>query len=295
MQPQAVRRHRPAPPALGHRAHERKTASKLSCVRLPNDPVEMAIGDGQGGRRPRGGHRSHLWVVLAGRPAPRARGQRPPGPPFGAQVGGPAGKERRDRRHRPGRAALRMHRLPEAWIAPPEARELRELVRYRAKLVALRIRPESPGARRHGQTRRPAASWTTCSARAASACLDAMPFDRAYASGSSRSGAGRRLRQRGRPCSNGRSDKSLEGRQGLPGCPGHRRRGQDHGGHLRGRDRRRQPLLLARQAGLLGRAHPPPRRVRHQGPPLRHHQARAPSSCAGRPSKPSPATTAGHP
>src|SRR5574340_1541246 len=33
---------------------------------------------------------------------------------------------------------LRMHRLPEAWIAPPETRELRELVRYRAKLVALR-------------------------------------------------------------------------------------------------------------------------------------------------------------
>jgi transposase len=33
---------------------------------------------------------------------------------------------------------LRMHRLPEAWVAPPEVRELRELVRYRAKLVALR-------------------------------------------------------------------------------------------------------------------------------------------------------------
>jgi len=33
---------------------------------------------------------------------------------------------------------LRMGRLPEAWIAPPELRELRELVRYRAKLVALR-------------------------------------------------------------------------------------------------------------------------------------------------------------
>jgi transposase len=33
---------------------------------------------------------------------------------------------------------LRLKRLPEAWIAPPELRELRELVRYRAKLVALR-------------------------------------------------------------------------------------------------------------------------------------------------------------
>lgn len=33
---------------------------------------------------------------------------------------------------------LRMGRLPEAWIAPPEVRELRELTRYRHKLVHLR-------------------------------------------------------------------------------------------------------------------------------------------------------------
>src|SRR5207302_7078431 len=33
---------------------------------------------------------------------------------------------------------LRMGRLPEAWIAPPEIRELRELTRYRIKLVQIR-------------------------------------------------------------------------------------------------------------------------------------------------------------
>ena len=33
---------------------------------------------------------------------------------------------------------LRLGRLAEAWIAPPELRELRELVRYRHKLVRLR-------------------------------------------------------------------------------------------------------------------------------------------------------------
>ena len=33
---------------------------------------------------------------------------------------------------------LRRNDLPESWIAPPELRELRELVRYRAKLVRLR-------------------------------------------------------------------------------------------------------------------------------------------------------------
>jgi transposase len=33
---------------------------------------------------------------------------------------------------------LRMGRLPEAWIAPPATRDLRELVRHRARLVAVR-------------------------------------------------------------------------------------------------------------------------------------------------------------
>jgi transposase len=33
---------------------------------------------------------------------------------------------------------MRLRKLPEAWIAPPELRELRELVRYRAKLVCIR-------------------------------------------------------------------------------------------------------------------------------------------------------------
>src|SRR5512133_1466643 len=35
---------------------------------------------------------------------------------------------------------LRMGRLPEAWIAPPATRELREQVRHRAKLVSMRTR-----------------------------------------------------------------------------------------------------------------------------------------------------------
>ena len=42
--------------------------------------------------------------------------------------------------------------LPEAWVAPPEVRELRELVRYR-KLVRCGPRPkpgQSPGPRGYG-------------------------------------------------------------------------------------------------------------------------------------------------
>jgi transposase len=38
---------------------------------------------------------------------------------------------------------LRRSDIPEAWVAPPEVRELRELVRYRAKLVALRTSAEA--------------------------------------------------------------------------------------------------------------------------------------------------------
>jgi transposase len=49
---------------------------------------------------------------------------------------------------------LRMGRLPEAWIAPPEIRELRELTRYRHKLVKARL-AQGPGARGAGQARHP--------------------------------------------------------------------------------------------------------------------------------------------
>src|SRR5262245_4914392 len=40
---------------------------------------------------------------------------------------------------------LRMDRLPEAWIAPPEVRELRELTRYRIKGVRLRASCKDQG------------------------------------------------------------------------------------------------------------------------------------------------------
>ena len=50
---------------------------------------------------------------------------------------------------------LRMGRLPEAWIAPPATRELRELVRHRAKLVGLAFALQGRGARGAGQVRGP--------------------------------------------------------------------------------------------------------------------------------------------
>src|SRR6266540_3269809 len=53
---------------------------------------------------------------------------------------------------------LRMDRLPEAWLAPPEIRERRELVRYRAKLVALRC-----GSPRCGRCWSPTTRRSPCS------------------------------------------------------------------------------------------------------------------------------------
>ncbi|HZE14728.1 MAG TPA: transposase, partial [Mycobacterium sp.] len=48
---------------------------------------------------------------------------------------------------------LRMGRLPHAWIAPPATRELRELVRHRAKLARDAIPMQGPRPRGFGQGR----------------------------------------------------------------------------------------------------------------------------------------------
>src|SRR6266568_4018273 len=71
---------------------------KLSSVRVPNDPLAIPSGLNWGTRRVKNDERDAVDLI----------------------------------------DMLRLGRLPEAWIAPPATRELRELVRYRAKLVALR-------------------------------------------------------------------------------------------------------------------------------------------------------------
>ena len=68
---------------------------------------------------------------------------------------------------------LRMKRLPEAWIAPPATRELRELVRHRAKLVHLRtsLRCQVHAVQaNHGSVCRSA----TCSACRAACCSNGL-------------------------------------------------------------------------------------------------------------------------
>jgi transposase len=75
---------------------------------------------------------------------------------------------------------LRMGRLPEAWIAPAEVRELREITRYRHKLVHLRTSCKDQG---HGVLAKLGVP-VTCTdifGTAGSAWLDALSLPQPYA------------------------------------------------------------------------------------------------------------------
>jgi transposase len=74
---------------------------------------------------------------------------------------------------------LRLDDVPEAWLAPPAVRELRELVRYRAKLVALRT---SAKAQVHAVMAKLGIlpSVSDMFGPAGQKLLDEMPFDGVY-------------------------------------------------------------------------------------------------------------------
>ena len=71
---------------------------------------------------------------------------------------------------------LRLGRLAEAYIAPPGLRELRELVRHRAKLVAIRVRAQSPSPRRSGQRGREGAGHQPVRGRRTQSCSTTWPW-----------------------------------------------------------------------------------------------------------------------
>ena len=94
--------------------------------------------------------------------------------PSGDELGQPAGQERRERRDAISRTCCVWVGCAEAWIAPPAVRELRELVRYRAKLVQLR---SGLKAQVHAVMAKEGVlpdGDATCSARRATRQLDAM-------------------------------------------------------------------------------------------------------------------------
>lgn len=108
---------------------------KLECVRIDNDPVRLAAEVAKAGP---GAHvvveATYGWYwavdVLQGVVVHLAHPQ-----------GNDWGRRRVKNDERDARDLadlLRLGRLAEAWIAPPEIRELREMVRFRAKLSNLR-------------------------------------------------------------------------------------------------------------------------------------------------------------
>jgi len=114
------------------------TGEQLSAVRIVNDPVALALEIERAGPDPEvvlEATYGWYWAVdvlqAAGARVHLAH-------PLGVK-GYRYRRVKNDVRDAADLAdLLRMNRLPEAWIAPLATRELRELVRYRAKLVALR-------------------------------------------------------------------------------------------------------------------------------------------------------------
>lgn len=110
----------------------------LEQVRIENDPVSLALEIAKAGSDPEVVlEATYGWYWAAD--VLEANGAR-------VRLAHPLGikafnhqrvkKDPSDARHLAD--LLRMNCLPQSWVAPPATRELRELVRYRAKLVALR-------------------------------------------------------------------------------------------------------------------------------------------------------------
>jgi transposase len=175
---------------------------------------------------------------------------------------------------------LRMGRLPEAWIAPPEIRELREITRYRHQLVKARTSVKDQV---HGVLAKLGIPVTHSDIFGVhgQAWLDELPMPQPYA------GKVASLRQLAGDLAGEITlldtvlADLLAGHEGyaaiqqLPGIG---------------------PVLAAvivaeigdirrfpgpRAAGLLGRADPPALRVRHQGDPRARHQAGQPDAALG--------------
>src|SRR5512133_3145805 len=115
-----------------------ETGEKLATVRVDNDPVAFGLEMAKAGRDPQvvleatyGWYWAADVLQAAGATVHLAH-------PLGAK-GFTYRRVKNDVRDATDLAdLLRMGRLPEAYAAPPAVRELRELVRHRAKMVAIR-------------------------------------------------------------------------------------------------------------------------------------------------------------
>jgi transposase len=111
---------------------------QLGVVRIVNDPVRLGLEIGKAGERPEVVLEATYGWYWAADVLAEAGARVHLAHPLGIK-GFTYRRVKNDVRDASDLAdLLRMGRLPEAWIAPPATRALRELVRHRAKLVALR-------------------------------------------------------------------------------------------------------------------------------------------------------------
>ena len=116
---------------------ENEAGEEISVVRVDNDPVALSLALAEAGPDPEVAIEATYgwyWAVdLLQADGARVHLVHPNG--LGWE-GRRVKNDYRDAKELLDR--MRLGKLPEAWIAPPEVRELREMVRYRARLVALR-------------------------------------------------------------------------------------------------------------------------------------------------------------
>ena len=136
----------------------------LGCVRIPSQPLELAEAMVEAGDEPEVVLESTYGWYWAADLLKDLGANVHLAHPLGNNWGNRRVKN--DERDAKDLAAmLRLGRLAEGWIAPPEVRELRELVRYRFRLVGhARVpRPKSTGSWPRTESFR---SEATCGARA---------------------------------------------------------------------------------------------------------------------------------
>jgi transposase len=111
--------------------------TRLGTAKITNSAAELRREIARAGKRPRVALEATYGWYWAADALAAAGAQVHLAHPGGEGVQLPAGEN--DERDAADLAdLLRMGRLSEAWIAPPEIRELRELTRYRVKVVRLR-------------------------------------------------------------------------------------------------------------------------------------------------------------
>jgi transposase len=115
-----------------------EAGERLDSVRIPNDPMVLAAEIGKAGEHPQVVLEATYGWYWAVDVLADAGAQVHLAHPLGV-TGFAYRRVKNDARDAADLAdLLRMVRLPEAYIAPPAVRELREMVRHRAKLVAWR-------------------------------------------------------------------------------------------------------------------------------------------------------------